>query len=258
MQEKISWGRVLRHRKGILAIAVLVILVAGFLVFSTHESRQAQKYAQETSARQVSNASSSAQSNLPDGVKASDWDLVLVNRDHITDEMNPELTEIDGISVDSRIAQNVRDFLAAAQAIAPEEHLISGYRSVAYQEELFNSYVAQEMAADPNLTQTQAEEKVKTYSQPAGASEHMTGLAIDMSTVDSLNESDPNVVNQLKAIAADYGFVLRFASDKSSSTGVGYEDWHWRYVGVANARYMTQHHLSLEEYVTLLKKEGRE
>ena len=258
MQEKISWGRVLRHRKGILAIGVLVLLTASFLVFSTHESRQAQKNAQETSATQVSSASSSTQSDLPAGVKASDWDLVLVNRDHVTSEMNPELTEIDGISVDSRIAQNVQDFLAAAQAITPEEHLISGYRSVAYQEELFNSYVSQEMAADPSLTQAQAEEKVKTYSQPAGASEHMTGLAIDMSTVDSLNESDPNIVEQLKTIAADYGFVLRFASDKSSSTGVGYEDWHWRYVGVANAKYMTQHHLSLEEYVALLKKEGRE
>ncbi|KXT75727.1 D-alanyl-D-alanine carboxypeptidase family protein [Streptococcus sp. DD12] len=258
MQEKISWGRVLRHRKGILAVAVLVLGVAIFLVLSTHESRQATKNAQASLASSVTTSSSSAQSDLPAGVKASDWDLVLVNRDHITSEMNPELTEIDGISVDSRIAQNVRDFLAAAQAIAPEEHLISGYRSVAYQEELFNSYVAQEMAADPSLTQAQAEEKVKTYSQPAGASEHMTGLAIDMSTVNSLNESDPNVVERLKAIAADYGFVLRFASDKSSSTGVGYEDWHWRYVGVANAKYMTQHNLSLEEYVALLQKEGRQ
>ena len=45
-----------------------------------------------------------------------------------------------------QIAKNVKEFLAAAQEIDPSYHLISGYRSVAYQTELYNSYVQQEMA----------------------------------------------------------------------------------------------------------------
>ena len=168
--------------------------------------------------------------------------------------MNPDLTQIDNIYVDSRITDNVRNFLAAAQAIDSSEHLISGYRSVAYQEELFNSYVSQEMATNPSLTQEAAEDLVKTYSQPAGASEHQTGLAIDMSTVNSLNESDADVVAQVVAIAPEYGFVLRFPEGKSDSTGVDYEDWHFRYVGVESAKYMTENNLTLEEYVSLLKE----
>ena len=107
------------------------------------------------------------------------------------------------------------------------------------------------MAADPSLDRSAAEAKVQTYSQPAGMSEHQTGLAIDLSDVDSLNES--TTAKQVAEIAPNYGFVLRFTADGTPSTGVGYEDWHFRYVGVENAKYMTAHHLTLEQYLKLLK-----
>ncbi|HEP1521787.1 TPA: D-alanyl-D-alanine carboxypeptidase family protein [Streptococcus pyogenes] len=187
-------------------------------------------------------------------VSVEDWELVLVNRDHITKEMSPELVDINGISVDKRIEQATSDFLAAAQAIDPQEHLISGYRSVAYQAELYQSYIKKEMANDPTLTQEAAEALVQTYLQPPGASEHHTGLAIDMSTVDTLNASDPSVSKAVQKIAPDYGFVLRFPEGKKTSTGVDYEDWHYRYVGKASARYMAQHNLTLEEYIAALKE----
>ncbi|EPT8105037.1 TPA: M15 family metallopeptidase [Streptococcus pyogenes] len=187
-------------------------------------------------------------------VSVEDWELVLVNRDHITKEMSPELVDINGISVDKRIEQATSDFLAAAQAIDPQEHLISGYRSVDYQTELYQSYIKKEMANDPTLTQEAAEALVQTYLQPPGASEHHTGLAIDMSTVDTLNASDPSVSKAVQKIAPDYGFVLRFPEGKKTSTGVDYEDWHYRYVGKASARYMAQHNLTLEEYIAALKE----
>lgn len=110
------------------------------------------------------------------------------------------------------------------------------------------------MANDPTLTQEAAEALVQTYSQPPGASEHHTGLAIDMSTVDTLNASDPSVAKAVQKIAPDYGFVLRFPEGKKTSTGVDYEDWHYRYVGKASARYMAQHNLTLEEYIAALKE----
>ncbi|CEN28046.1 MAG: D-alanyl-D-alanine carboxypeptidase family protein [Lactococcus sp.] len=188
-------------------------------------------------------------SNLPKS-KASDWNLVLVNRENPKDELNPELTQLGNIVVDSRIAQSAEAFLTAAQAINPAEHFISGYRSVAYQETLYNQYVAQEMAADPSLDHTAAEKVVQTYSQPAGMSEHQTGLAIDLSDVDSLNES--TTAKEIAAIAPTYGFVLRFTEAGKPSTGVGYEDWHFRYVGVENAKYMTEHNLTLEQYLKQL------
>lgn len=189
----------------------------------------------------------------------NDWDLVLVNRTHPKAELNPSLVEVDGKEVDARIATAVQAFLAAAKKISPAEHLISGYRSVAYQKQLYNYYLSQEMAGDGTVNQTgksisydQAVKNVQTYSQPPGCSEHDTGLAIDMSDINSLNAS--KIAPQIAKIAPQYGFVLRFPKGEEAQTGVDYEDWHFRYVGVANAEYMTQHHLTLESYLTLLPK----
>ena len=76
-------------------------------------------------------------------------------------------------------------------------------------------------------------------------------------TVNYLNQSDVDVVEKVKAIAPEYGFVLRFPKGKSESTGVDYEDWHFRYVGKESAKYMTDNNLSLEEYIALLKENKR-
>lgn len=34
----------------------------------------------------------------------------------------------------------------------------------------------------------------------------------------------------------EYGFILRYPRDKQGLTGVGYEPWHYRYVGVEAAQ----------------------
>ena len=98
------------------------------------------------SSKQATDATRSKDTKgLPD-VSPKDWELLLVNRDNKSKELNPEIADVDGVSVDARIAKNVKQFLAVAQEIDPSYHLISGYRSVAYQTELYNSYVQQEMA----------------------------------------------------------------------------------------------------------------
>lgn len=241
---------------GLLVICLIVIIAfVGYKMVKkdnvkTANSSKVVQSQKSGSAKKVTSVKDKQQSsNLPKS-KASDWNLVLVNRENPKDELNPELTQLGNIVVDSRIAQSAEAFLTAAQAINPAEHFISGYRSVAYQETLYNQYVAQEMAADPSLDHTAAEKVVQTYSQPAGMSEHQTGLAIDLSDVDSLNES--TTAKEIAAIAPTYGFVLRFTEAGKPSTGVGYEDWHFRYVGVENAKYMTEHNLTLEQYLKQL------
>ena len=47
----------------------------------------------------------------------------------------------------------------------------------------------------------------------------------------------------------EYGFVERYPQDKSSTTGVYHEPWHYRYVGEEAARDMTENNLCLEEYL---------
>ncbi|MGG8343734.1 M15 family metallopeptidase [Streptococcus uberis] len=233
---------------------LLVILLFIFCLFYYIKAeKEPAKTTQKETLQKRTVAKQDSQKDLPN-VSIDDWDLVLVNRDHPKEEMNPELVDINGISVDKRIADATAEFLAAAQAVNAHEHLISGYRSVAYQAELYQSYVSQEMANDPSLTQEAAEAIVQTYSQPAGSSEHQTGLAIDMSTVDALNQSDVETVKQVTALAPKYGFILRFPDGKQESTGVGYEDWHFRYVGKKSAAYISKHQISLEEYIKLLKE----
>ena len=154
-------------------------------------------------------------SDLP-AVSTKDWQLILVNRENVKPELNPQLTD------------------------------------VADQTKLYNERVNQLKAN--GLSQEEAEKQVQTQVQVPGASEHQTGLAIDMSV--EAGQSD-ELGLQLAAIAPQYGFVLRYPDGKSNITGVNFENWHFRYVGVESARYMQAHNLVLEEYIQLLKKDGK-
>ena len=53
----------------------------------------------------------------------------------------------------------------------------------------------------------------------------------------------------LQEHCAEYGFILRFPKDKEAITGVTYEPWHYRYVGVEHAKIIMENHLCLEEYL---------
>ena len=190
-------------------------------------------------------------SDLPK-VSVDDWELTLINRSHLQEESHPRLTQIDDIQVDSRIAENTRQFLAAARAIAPGETLISGYRSRAEQTELYEEALA--LAEEEGLSRQEAEQEVQKRIQLPGASEHQTGLAIDMSEPEG---QEDGVANKIAEIAPKYGFILRYPEGKSDITGVDFENWHYRYVGVESAQYMQKHHLVLEEYLALLKESAR-
>lgn len=57
--------------------------------------------------------------------------------------------------------------------------------------------------------------------------------------------------------ANDFGQVirhkLRYRKDKEDITKVDYEPWHWRYVGVENAKKINELDMCLEEYIEYLK-----
>ena len=52
------------------------------------------------------------------------------------------------------------------------------------------------------------------------------------------------------------GNFVRNIDRSNAITGVDYENWHFRYVGVENAQYMAKHQLVLEEYIQKLKEAG--
>lgn len=235
-----------------LRLVSLFVMLGGFYVFlSGRDFSSTPSATDQVTKSSTKNASTDTpvtkELSLPK-VDLDDWELLLVNRENVVGELYPELAAVGPVYVDSRMAEATLQFLTAAQAIDLNMHLVSGYRSVADQELLFNSYVQQEMLAQ-GLSYEAAVQVVQTYAQPAGASEHQTGLAIDLSNVDALNQADPAVMQRVQELAPDYGFVLRFPEGKEQVTGIGYEDWHFRYVGVESAKYMTEKQLTLEEYI---------
>ncbi|MGT2756795.1 D-alanyl-D-alanine carboxypeptidase family protein [Streptococcus ovuberis] len=234
----------------ILALMVLVGLIFFQELFNPKQTRGEKPIAEATAGPKVLKVLNSSQ-DLPK-VDPDAWELILVGPKNVKEELSPELSEVSGFMVDSRIAEATANFLAAAQAIDPNAHLITGYRSVEEQSSLYETFLAEEMEAR-QIGREAAESFVQTYFQAPGTSEHMTGLAIDLSTVDYLNLMDPGVASQLATIAPDYGFVLRYKQSYQPQTGVPAEDWHFRYVGVESARYMTDYDVPLETYLVQLK-----
>ena len=53
--------------------------------------------------------------------------------------------------------------------------------------------------------------------------------------------------------AWEYGFIQRYPPHKSAVTGISYESWHFRYVGIPHACLMKQENLCLEEYIEYLR-----
>lgn len=122
--------------------------------------------------------------------------------------------------------------------------LASGYRSYNTQKYLYNNYVSRDgvIAAD-------------TYSARAGHSEHQTGLAFDLNSVDS-SFGYTNEGKWIKDNCYLYGFIIRYPEGKESITGYMYEPWHLRYVGkdLAKKLYNEGDWLTLEEYYGITSK----
>ena len=114
----------------------------------------------------------------------------------------------------------------------------SGYRSYSDQNYIYNNYVSFD-----------GQENADTYSARAGHSEHQTGLAIDVNTVDS-SFDNTSESNWLKDNCYRYGFIIRYPKGKDNITGYMYEPWHIRYVGkeLASKLYNDGDWITMEEY----------
>ena len=53
----------------------------------------------------------------------------------------------------------------------------------------------------------------------------------------------------LMAHAHEYGFIQRYPANKADVTGISYEPWHYRYVGVDAATRMHNSGQTLEEFL---------
>ena len=125
-----------------------------------------------------------------------------------------------------------------AKALGLNLWLSSGYRSYWDQKIIYNNYVARD-------GQTNAD----TYSARPGHSEHQTGLAFDLNTIDDsfTYTAEGKWVHDN---CYKYGLALRYPLGKESITGYMHESWHMRYLGVelATKLYNGGDWITLEEY----------
>ena len=91
------------------------------------------------------------------------------------------------------------------------------------------------------------------YVATPGASEHQTGLGIDMtsqSVVDKQRLVFGDTVEYKWVVknCAKYGFIVRFTEGTDGITGISHEPWHLRYVGKDVAKEIMNNNWTLEEY----------
>ncbi len=187
---------------------------------------------------------------------SDDWRLLLVNRAHpLPEGFTVDLTETVGTyRFDTRAADALKDMLAAANSDGIKLSVISTFRKQSTQERLYSEKVAEYVGQ--GYTQQDAKTEAAKWVAIPGTSEHQSGLAVDVVSVDwydthdDLYETfeDTEEFDWLITHCVEYGFVLRYPKDKQDITGITYEPWHYRYVGKENAEYMTAHNLCLEEY----------
>lgn len=185
-----------------------------------------------------------------DAIKKTDISLkemMLVNKFyHLSDDYTPD--NIENISSTYAYDENstTKEVFKAFKNMwlkAKEEDLsliiTSSYRTYEDQERIWNSYA-----------NSKSEEWADLYAARAGYSEHQTGLALDIvtynSTMDNFDDSDE--AKWLKKNAHKYGFILRYPKGKENITGYDYEPWHYRYVGVENAKKIYEEGITFDEY----------
>ena len=182
-----------------------------------------------------------------------DWQLMLVNPwNTLPEDYAVELATLaNGLQVDARIYDALDAMLTDCRAAGLSPIVCSAYRTEATQTRLYNNKVARVRAS--GVPEDQVEAEAARWVAKPGTSEHRTGLALDIvaASYQILDERQEDTAEQkwLMENSWKYGFILRYPSEKSDITGIGYEPWHYRYVGKAAAAEIYRTGVCLEEYL---------
>ncbi len=173
--------------------------------------------------------------------------LMIVNKFYQVDENFNGIDLIDlppeyerygrQVQINRETYEHYLEMLNDARALNLNFLIYSAYRSYDTQTKLYNNYVNQD-----------GQEAADTYSARAGFSEHQTGLALDLRTLETDYFETTDEFTWLKENAHKYGFILRYKEGEEYITGYQYEPWHFRYCGIECATYIYENNLDFEEY----------
>ncbi len=115
----------------------------------------------------------------------------------------------------------------------------SSYRSYSDQNEIYNSFKSVSL------------QYADSYAARPGYSEHQTGLALDITSLEHKNQkefTESEEYQWLKENCHKYGFILRYPEGKEHITGYNTESWHFRYVGKEAAKVIHDEDITFDEY----------
>jgi len=193
---------------------------------------------------------------FPEG---EDWQLLLVNPwNEMPEDYEVHLKTLpDGMKVDEKAYDDLTAMLQACRDAGLAPKICSAYRTQSKQTYLYNNKIARLRKA--GYSKEAALEEAGRWVARPGTSEHQLGLAVDIvsTSYQALTKKQEKTAEQkwLMEHCWEYGFILRYPNDKSEITGIGYEPWHYRYVGAEIAQDVRKSGLCFEEYL-LLREEA--
>lgn len=178
------------------------------------------------------------------------WALALINRNYPLDKKySPTLSPVvegSSVTADSRVSEAYQlmyaDALKAGYVLTP----YSAYCSYQGQQTIYNNKI--QSFVFQGMTEDEAKQNAEKRIEPAGCSENGAGLSVDIISA-STGFASTDEYKWLTQNAFKYGFVLRYPEDKTDVTGMIYQPWHWRYVGIDVATEMKNNNQCLEEYL---------
>lgn len=118
-----------------------------------------------------------------------------------------------------------------------------------------NLYVSSHFRTSEKQAELYAQDP-DTATKP-GASEHQTGLALDVYVkgYSGFGFIQSQAGQYLNSNCWKYGFIIRYPVFGKDETGIKYEPWHIRYVGHPHADIIYNNHITLEEYIASMEED---
>lgn len=165
--------------------------------------------------------------------------LLLINNDHpLPENFSADLAEYreSGVLMNRAILESYGQLSdTVLNQVHDKMYVSSVYRSLEEQALLF--------------------EEMPDYALAPGYSEHHTGLALDVYVAQyaGLAFLESQAGQFVNHNCSEFGFIIRYPEGKEDITGIPFEPWHIRYVGLPHAKIISQKFLALEEYLELLE-----
>ena len=174
--------------------------------------------------------------------------FLLVNPwNYVPDGYTVELAEFGEYKVAAQCLQPLTELRDAVVGAGMTFNLTSAYRTHEYQTSIFMKKVNKLMGQGYSYSSAYSETS-RSIAIP-GTSEHQLGLAVDV-------KSGSRVYDWLAEHSWEYGFIVRYPDGDTALTGIYYEPWHLRYVGVELAQELYELDICVETYMNMLTKQA--